>query len=101
WSGPGIKLKTAATLSSALHTSLSLLTCLLVVNRSGAMGLCLYVGNRNYSSWSMRPGVLLRAFDIPFEEKLIRFDSFAPDSQFKKIALTLTPNADRQCADLY
>ena len=43
------------------------------------MGLCLYVGNRNYSSWSMRPGVLLRAYDISFEEKLIRFDSFAPD----------------------
>ncbi|XXK32345.1 glutathione S-transferase [Rhodobacteraceae bacterium nBUS_24] len=58
------------------------------------MGLCLYVGNRNYSSWSMRPGVLLRAFDIPFEEKLIRFDSFAPDSQLKKTAPTLTPTGN-------
>lgn len=38
----------------------------------------------------MRPGVLLRAYDIPFEEKLIRFDSFAPDSQFKKTALALS-----------
>ena len=58
------------------------------------MGLCLYVGNRNYSSWSMRPGVLLRAFDIPFEEKLIRFDSFAPDSQFKKTTLALSPTGN-------
>ena len=58
------------------------------------MGLGLYVGNRNYSSWSMRPGVLLRAYDIPFEEKLIRFDSFAPDSQFKKTALALSPTGN-------
>ena len=58
------------------------------------MGLCLYVGNRNYSSWSMRPGVLLRAFDIPFKEKLIRFDSFAPNSQFKKTTLALSPTGN-------
>ena len=58
------------------------------------MGLCLYVGNWNYSSWSMRPGVLLRAYDIPFEEKLIRFDSPAPDSQFKKTALALSPTGN-------
>lgn len=58
------------------------------------MGLCLYVGNRNYSSWSMRAGVLLRAYDIPFEEKLIRFDSFAPDSQFKQTALALSPTGN-------
>lgn len=43
----------------------------------------LYVGNRNYSSWSMRPGVLVRQAQIPCEEVLIRFDSFAAQSQFK------------------
>lgn len=30
----------------------------------------LYIMNKNYSSWSMRSWVLLRAFDIPFEEHL-------------------------------
>lgn len=28
----------------------------------------LVIGNKNYSSWSMRPWVLMRAFGIPFEE---------------------------------
>ena len=44
----------------------------------------LIIGNKNYSSWSMRPWVLLRAFDIPFEEVSLRFDSFDPGSQFKQ-----------------
>lgn len=29
------------------------------------------VGNKLYSSWSLRAGMLLRAFDIPFEETVI------------------------------
>ena len=44
----------------------------------------LYIGNKNYSSWSMRPWVLMRQFDIPFEEVMVRFDSFGPDSRFKQ-----------------
>lgn len=28
----------------------------------------LVIGNKNYSSWSMRPWLLLKAFDIPFTE---------------------------------
>lgn len=44
----------------------------------------LYIGNKNYSSWSMRPWVLMRHFGIPFTEVRVRFDSFAPDSQFKQ-----------------
>src|SRR5450830_1891883 len=43
----------------------------------------LVIGNKNYSSWSMRPWVLLRQADIEFEEVKVRFDSFAPDSAFK------------------
>jgi glutathione S-transferase len=43
----------------------------------------LYIANKNYSSWSMRPWVLLRQAGIDFEEVYVRFDSFAPDSQFK------------------
>lgn len=31
----------------------------------------LYIGNKNYSSWSMRPWLVLKAFGIPFEEQLI------------------------------
>jgi len=44
----------------------------------------LYVGNKNYSSWSMRPWVLLRQAQIPFETVMVRFDSFAPGSSFKQ-----------------
>lgn len=29
----------------------------------------LYLGNKNYSSWSLRPWLLLRHFGIPFEER--------------------------------
>jgi glutathione S-transferase len=39
------------------------------------MNLSLVIGNKNYSSWSMRPWVLLRQFDIPFTERLIKFHS--------------------------
>ena len=38
----------------------------------------LFIGNRNYSPWSMRPWVLLRAFDIAFEEVCIRLDAQLP-----------------------
>ena len=51
----------------------------------------LYIGNKNYSSWSMRPGVLLRHFDIPFQEVMLRFDSFEPGSLFKQAVGQLSP----------
>jgi len=38
------------------------------------MKLQLVIGNRNYSSWSMRPWVLLREARIPFEEVQLKFD---------------------------
>jgi len=34
----------------------------------------LVIGNKNYSSWSMRPWVLLRQAQIPFEEVQLEFD---------------------------
>ena len=34
----------------------------------------LVIGDKNYSSWSMRPWVLLTHFGIPFEEVLIELD---------------------------
>ncbi len=33
----------------------------------------LYVANKNYSSWSLRPWVLMKELDIPFEERLVPF----------------------------
>ena len=51
----------------------------------------LYIGNKNYSSWSMRPWVLLKQADIPFEEILVRFDSFAADSQFRQTINAVNP----------
>ncbi len=43
----------------------------------------LAIGNKNYSSWSMRPWVLMKQAGVDFEEVLVRFDSFDADSQFK------------------
>ena len=53
----------------------------------------LAIGNKNYSSWSMRPWVLLRQFNIPFEELMLRFDGFGPESEFKQAASRLSPVA--------
>ncbi len=51
----------------------------------------LYVGNKNYSSWSMRPWVLLKQAGIAFEEVMVRFDSFEDDSDFKKAMGPINP----------
>ena len=37
-------------------------------------GLTLVIGNKNYSSWSMRPWVAMTAFGIPFQEVRILLD---------------------------
>ena len=51
----------------------------------------LLIGNKNYSSWSMRPWVMLTQFDIPFEEVLVRFDGFEADSTFKATVGSVSP----------
>jgi glutathione S-transferase len=51
----------------------------------------LYIGNKNYSSWSMRPWVLLTQAGIPFEEVMVRFDAFSGDSVFKRRVTALSP----------
>ena len=38
------------------------------------MKLQLVIGNKNYSSWSMRPWVLLRQAQIPFQEVQLKFE---------------------------
>jgi glutathione S-transferase len=51
----------------------------------------LYTGNKNYSSWSMRPWVLLKQAGIPFDSVTVRFDAFEADSTFKKTLAKITP----------
>ena len=51
----------------------------------------LYIGNKNYSSWSMRPWVLLKQAGIEFEEVMVRFDSFDAGSNFKKAVESVNP----------
>ncbi len=51
----------------------------------------LHIGNKNYSSWSMRPWVLLRHFGLPFQEVMHRFDSFDLESRFKQSVGQLSP----------
>jgi glutathione S-transferase len=50
----------------------------------------LYIGNKNYSSWSMRSGVLLAAFGIPFQEVKLRFD-FSPGSEWHRVIADVSP----------
>ena len=50
----------------------------------------LVIGNKNYSSWSMRPWVLLRHFGIAFDEIKLRYD-FTPGSSFYRELARYTP----------
>lgn len=52
----------------------------------------LYIGNKNYSSWSMRSWVLLKQAAIPFEEVMVRFD-MDTDSAFKETVSAVSPAA--------
>ena len=47
------------------------------------MALQLIIGNKNYSSWSMRPWVLMKELGIPFLEKKLRFD-FSENSAYRQ-----------------
>jgi glutathione S-transferase len=53
------------------------------------MTLKLVIGNKNYSSWSMRPWLALRANDIPFEEIFIPLYTGQAD---KQRLLSFTPS---------
>jgi glutathione S-transferase len=39
------------------------------------MALVLLIGNKNYSSWSLRPWIAMKVAGIPFEERLISLDA--------------------------
>lgn len=53
----------------------------------------LYIGNKNYSSWSMRPWVMLKQAEIAFEEVMVRFgdDPFVANSSFKQAIASVNP----------
>jgi glutathione S-transferase len=51
----------------------------------------LYIANKNYSSWSLRPWLLMAQSGIAFEEIMVPFDDMAASSPFKQTLLPLTP----------
>lgn len=53
----------------------------------------LVVANRNYSSWSLRPWVLMRTLGIPFEETLVPF----PGGDSHALYKPLSPNGRVPC----
>jgi glutathione S-transferase len=46
----------------------------------------LYIANKNYSSWSLRPWVLMKALGIPFEERLVVFQEGSNWEPFRKFS---------------
>lgn len=53
----------------------------------------LYIANKNYSSWSLRPWVLMQALGIPFEERLVPFGEGSNWEAFRRFA----PNGKVPC----
>jgi len=53
----------------------------------------LYIANKNYSSWSLRPWILMRALDIPFEERLAAFSGGSNWKAFRRFS----PNGRVPC----
>jgi glutathione S-transferase len=47
-------------------------------------GLTLVIGNKNYSSWSMRPWVLMKQLGIDFAEKKLRFHTQEWDAEIER-----------------
>jgi glutathione S-transferase len=50
--------------------------------------LTLYIANKNYSSWSLRPWLLLKQLQIPFDERLVPFGSFSDTGGFRSFSPT-------------
>lgn len=48
----------------------------------------LYIANKNYSSWSLRPWSLMRELDIPFDEHLVTFESTGSFAKFRSFSPT-------------
>ncbi len=50
------------------------------------MAYTLYIANKNHSSWSLRPWVLMRELDIGFSEHLVRFGDEAGWREYRRIS---------------
>ena len=50
----------------------------------------LWIGNKNYSSWSLRPWLLMQHTGIAFDEVRLRL-SFSADSEFKRRLAAVSP----------
>jgi len=48
----------------------------------------LYIGNKNYSTWSLRPWVLMRVLNIPFREIVVPFGGAANPHAFRAFSPT-------------
>ncbi len=48
----------------------------------------LYIANKNYSSWSLRPWCLLRTLGIPFDEKYVPFEAGSNWQKFRQFSPT-------------
>jgi glutathione S-transferase len=48
----------------------------------------LFIANKNYSSWSLRPWVLMRELRIPFEEKIVPFGGAGDPNGFRAFSPT-------------
>jgi glutathione S-transferase len=53
----------------------------------------LHIANKNYSSWSLRPWMVLRELQIPFVEQIVPFHSQADWAAFRR----LSPNGKVPC----
>ena len=54
----------------------------------------LYIGNKTYSSWSLRPWVLMKELDIPFKETLVPFSPTRHEEYLK-----FSPSGKVPCLD--
>ena len=51
------------------------------------MALKLIIGNKNYSSWSLRPWIAMKVAGIAFEERVVSLN----DVQFKRLVGEISP----------
>ena len=57
------------------------------------MGLFLLIGNKSYSSWSLRPWFAMKVAGIPFAEEVISFDA----ADFKERVRAISPTGKVPC----
>src|SRR4051812_47575094 len=71
-----------------LNAGASPATPMLTLKEESSMALTLFIGNKNYSSWSMRPWMAMKVAGIAFEEELISLDAKDFKSRVTKVSGT-------------